>query len=118
MLVTDAVALAGTEEVPARRAERRAAPCAARAALVDGAVRLPDGTLAGSACSMDQAIRNVVGLGVPLEQAVAAATSTPARALRSPHSVSAGSSPAGEPTSPCSTTPSEVQPVLVAGREL
>ena len=96
-------------EVAGRRRRRRPQP--ASPALVDGAVRLPDGTLAGSACSMDQAIRNVVGLGVPLEQAIAAATSTPARALRS-HGAGPRPArrPAAGPTSRCSTTGSQVQP--------
>ncbi|MGI8794334.1 MAG: N-acetylglucosamine-6-phosphate deacetylase [Acidimicrobiales bacterium] len=47
----------------------------------DGAPRLRDGTLAGSDLTMDQAIRNVVAAGVPLEAAVTAATSTPAHLL-------------------------------------
>jgi len=46
------------------------------------APRLPDGTLAGSAVTMDGAIRNVVGrCGVGLFDAVRAATATPARLL-------------------------------------
>jgi N-acetylglucosamine-6-phosphate deacetylase len=34
-----------------------------------GGVRLPDGTLAGSTLTMDQALRNLVGLGLDLEDA-------------------------------------------------
>ncbi len=34
-----------------------------------GGVRLPDGTLAGSALTMDQALRNLVGLGLTLAEA-------------------------------------------------
>lgn len=50
--------------------------------LQDGAVRLPDGTLAGSALTMDQAVRNAVDfLGVSLEEAVGMATETPADIL-------------------------------------
>jgi N-acetylglucosamine-6-phosphate deacetylase len=50
--------------------------------LEDGAVRLADGTLAGSALTMDEAVRNAIGfLGVPLAQAVRMATETPAAAL-------------------------------------
>ena len=46
------------------------------------APRLADGTLAGSALTMDRAVANVVGhCGVSLEDAVAAATLTPARLL-------------------------------------
>jgi N-acetylglucosamine-6-phosphate deacetylase len=46
------------------------------------APRLPDGTLAGSALRMDEAVRNVVrAAGVALEDAVTAAASTPAALL-------------------------------------
>lgn len=34
-----------------------------------GGVRLPDGTLAGSTLTMDQALRNLVRIGLPLEEA-------------------------------------------------
>ncbi len=44
-------------------------------------IRLADGTLAGSAGTMDQTLRNLVGLGVPLIEAVAAMTSSPAAVL-------------------------------------
>lgn len=63
----------------------RAAP--GRVALVTDAVaspdraRLGDGTLAGSVVPMDQAVRNVVGLGVRLVDAVAAVTTVPAALL-------------------------------------
>jgi N-acetylglucosamine-6-phosphate deacetylase len=51
-------------------------------ALVDGVPRLPDGTLAGSALTMDAAIRTCVHqAGVPLAAAVAAASTHPARVL-------------------------------------
>jgi N-acetylglucosamine-6-phosphate deacetylase len=50
--------------------------------LQDGAVRLPDGTLAGSALTMDQAVRNAADfLSVSLEEAVRMATQTPADIL-------------------------------------
>jgi N-acetylglucosamine-6-phosphate deacetylase len=39
-------------------------------------------TLAGSSISVLKAVQNVVSFGIPLEQAVAAATITPARAIR------------------------------------
>jgi N-acetylglucosamine-6-phosphate deacetylase len=42
---------------------------------------LADGTFAGSALHLDEAVRNVVGLGVPRAAALAAATSVPARAI-------------------------------------
>ena len=48
----------------------------------DGDVlRLADGTLAGSALTLSAAVRNVVGWGIPLADALAMASSTPARAL-------------------------------------
>jgi N-acetylglucosamine-6-phosphate deacetylase len=50
--------------------------------LVDGAPRLPDGTLAGSALRMDAAVRYCVEVvGIDLVDAVAAATINPARVL-------------------------------------
>lgn len=61
--------------------------------LEDGAVRLPDGTLAGSALTMNAAIRNAVRFfGVPLAEAVRMASETPAAALnlRSKGSISTG----------------------------
>ena len=48
----------------------------------EGAVRLADGTLAGSALTLDHALRNLVAGGVPVEQAVGAATAVPARIAR------------------------------------
>ena len=71
-LVTDAVAAAGERDgvfwlgsvqVTAR----------------DGVVRREDGTLAGSALTMVEAVRNLLELGATLEEAVNAATSVPAR---------------------------------------
>jgi N-acetylglucosamine-6-phosphate deacetylase len=67
---------------------------------------------------MDQAFRNIVGLGVPLEQAVAAATSVPARALGS-HGVELGRLvPGGRADVTVLDDALEVRQVLVAGREL
>jgi N-acetylglucosamine-6-phosphate deacetylase len=50
----------------------------------EGTVRGPDGVLAGSVLTMLEAVRNLHALGAPLEEAVAAATSTPARVLAEP----------------------------------
>jgi N-acetylglucosamine-6-phosphate deacetylase len=47
----------------------------------DGAVRLPDGTLAGSVLTMDEAVRNLVASGASLAAAVHAASTAPARLL-------------------------------------
>ncbi len=48
---------------------------------VDGAARLPDGTLAGSVLTMDAAVRNLVGIGVRLSRALEMASTIPARLL-------------------------------------
>lgn len=57
--------------------------CAPADTLVrDGDVlRLPDGTLAGSALALADAVRNVVSWGVALQDALAMASTTPAAAL-------------------------------------
>jgi N-acetylglucosamine-6-phosphate deacetylase len=48
----------------------------------DGSVlRRPDGRLAGSAGSLADAVRHVVGWGIPLDDALAMASATPARLL-------------------------------------
>jgi N-acetylglucosamine-6-phosphate deacetylase len=52
-----------------------------RMELRDGAPRLADGTLAGSALTMDAAVRTCVAAGVPLGRALRAAASNPARLL-------------------------------------
>ncbi|MCU1397606.1 MAG: N-acetylglucosamine 6-phosphate deacetylase, partial [Acidimicrobiales bacterium] len=75
VLVTDAVAW--------RAGDRRGAAGGTVGGVVmsmrDGAPRLADGTLAGSAVTMDQAVRNVVDVcGVPLDRAVRAASTNPA----------------------------------------
>jgi N-acetylglucosamine-6-phosphate deacetylase len=49
--------------------------------LRDGAVRLPDGTLAGSVLTMDEAVRNLVASGAQWTDAVHAASTAPARLL-------------------------------------
>src|SRR5437899_2679212 len=47
----------------------------------EGTVRGPDGVLAGSVLTMIEAVQNLHRLGVPIEDAVSAATATPARLL-------------------------------------
>jgi N-acetylglucosamine-6-phosphate deacetylase len=75
ILVTDAMEAAG---MPAGDYELGGR----KVRLEDGAVRLPDGTLAGSALTMDEAVRNAVSfLGVSLAQAVRMASEVPAAAL-------------------------------------
>ncbi len=50
-------------------------------AMRDGAPRLPDGTLAGSAVTMQRAVQVCVEAGVHLERALVAASTNPARLL-------------------------------------
>ena len=73
-LVTDAVEAAmagpGTYRLANRAIE-----------VSDGAVRLADGTLAGSVLTMDEAVRNLVAGGATPEQALHAAATAPARLL-------------------------------------
>jgi N-acetylglucosamine-6-phosphate deacetylase len=72
VLVTDAVAWNA----------RRVGPVMLE--MVDGAPRLADGTLAGSAVTMDAAIRTCVAAGIDLCDAVRAATARPAAIVGRP----------------------------------
>jgi N-acetylglucosamine-6-phosphate deacetylase len=75
ILVTDAMEAAGMPPGDYALGRRRVH-------LEDGAVRLPDGTLAGSALTMDEAVRNAVRfLGISLAQAVRMASETPSAAV-------------------------------------
>lgn len=49
--------------------------------VLNGIARLRDGTLASSTVTMNRALRNTVELGIPLPEAIAMATRTPARIL-------------------------------------
>ncbi|MFT4219916.1 MAG: amidohydrolase family protein [Microbacterium sp.] len=74
-LVTDAMAAAGD-------GDGRYSLGARAVDVVDGVARLAtDGTIAGSTLTQDAALRVAVGAGVPLADAVAALTATPARAI-------------------------------------
>ena len=53
-----------------------------RVALRSGAVRLPDGTLAGSAATLFDCLRKAIAFGIPEADAIRAATATPAAVLR------------------------------------
>ena len=53
--------------------------------VADDVVRRQDGVLAGSTLTMPQAVRNLVAAGAPLEQALEAASTVPARILGVPH---------------------------------
>ncbi|HET8751101.1 MAG TPA: N-acetylglucosamine-6-phosphate deacetylase [Gaiellaceae bacterium] len=76
-LVTDAIAAAGTDGNGGTFQLGDV-----EVAVEDGAAPMRgDGTLAGTVLTMIDAVRNVHALGVPFEQAVAAATAVPARFL-------------------------------------
>jgi N-acetylglucosamine-6-phosphate deacetylase len=76
-LISDAIAAAPRADGPSSLGELDLE-------VHEGAVRGPDGVLAGSVLTMIEAVRNLHALGVPLEEAVEAATSTPARMLGDP----------------------------------
>ena len=76
-LTTDAIAGAGIGDGRSQLGELEVE-------VRDGIARRDDGVLAGSVLTMLQAVRNLHALGVPLVDAVAAATSVPARAARRP----------------------------------
>jgi N-acetylglucosamine-6-phosphate deacetylase len=73
-LVTDAVAAASGGEEPYSLGT-------VELSIDDGAVRGPDGILAGSVLTMIDAVRNLHAIGAPLEQALEAASTVPARIL-------------------------------------
>lgn len=79
VLVTDAVAWRAGPTGPTDPTDPTGP---AGMAIRDGAPRLPDGTLAGSALTMDQAVRTCVAAGIPLEHALRAASTVPAQLLR------------------------------------
>lgn len=73
-LVTDAVAAVGTRG--------RSSRLGGRELVVSDAPRLPGGRLAGSILTLDQAIRNLVSLGIRLRDAILMASEVPASVLR------------------------------------
>jgi N-acetylglucosamine-6-phosphate deacetylase len=108
-LITDAMAAAGFGD-----GEYRLGPL--DVVVKDGAARLPSGSLAGSTLTLDAAIRTVVGAGVPLEQAVLAATGTPAHAVGRPE---LGSLEIGAPADAVLLTDDlQVEAVWADGRRL
>jgi N-acetylglucosamine-6-phosphate deacetylase len=50
----------------------------------DGVPRSPEGTIAGSALTLDRAVRNIVSVGVNLADALASATIVPADVIGEP----------------------------------
>jgi N-acetylglucosamine-6-phosphate deacetylase len=75
VLITDAISAAGRPDGTYALGDRSVT-------MMNGACRLDDGTLAGSALTMDQAIRNMIDLGFDPPRAIAAATSSPADLIR------------------------------------
>jgi N-acetylglucosamine-6-phosphate deacetylase len=73
VLVTDAISAAGVGEGTYRLGDRTI--------YVTDAARLEDGTLAGSVLTMDRAVRNLAELGIPVPEAVHAATAAPAQLI-------------------------------------
>ncbi|HOZ65749.1 MAG TPA: amidohydrolase family protein, partial [Burkholderiaceae bacterium] len=69
--VTDATAATGMPDGTYRLGTHTVYKCQC-------SVRLANGTLAGSALTMDQALRNLVGLGLPLQEAVQRLSTFPA----------------------------------------
>jgi N-acetylglucosamine-6-phosphate deacetylase len=78
VLVTDAIAAAG---MPAGSYVLAGIPVELGE---DGVPRNADGTIAGSALTLDQAVRNLLGLGMPLPTVIEAASRVPADALHRP----------------------------------
>jgi N-acetylglucosamine-6-phosphate deacetylase len=76
-LVTDAIAAAGTDATTTRLS-------GIDVEVRDGVARRADGVLAGSVVTMIDSVRNLHALGASLVDAIAAATSAPARAARRP----------------------------------
>jgi N-acetylglucosamine-6-phosphate deacetylase len=74
VLITDAIAATGLGDGTTELGDRTVT-------VSEGEARLEDGTLAGSVLTMDQAVRNLVELGIPLEHVLASATANPARAI-------------------------------------
>ena len=88
VLVTDAMAAAGCPDGRYELAGRDVV-------LERGAVRLPDGTLAGSALTMDEAIRNMIAwTGFDIDDILPAVTRNPARIIDEPRGRIAVGSPA------------------------
>ncbi len=72
--VSDATAAAGMPDGDYRLGRQSVRKC-------QGGVRLADGTLAGSTLTLDQALRNLLAIGLPLEQASARVSAHAARYL-------------------------------------
>jgi N-acetylglucosamine-6-phosphate deacetylase len=74
VLVTDGIQLAGSADGTFAFGSRPVA-------IKGGVARLENGTIAGSITTMDANVRNIVGLGVPLHEAILMASTNPARVV-------------------------------------
>ena len=89
--------------------------------VTDGAVRNPDGTLAGSAATLAGCVRTAVAAGTDLAAALVAATATPARLVpppQRPHPDLGVLRPGGVADLTVLDDALEVTTVLLAGREV
>jgi N-acetylglucosamine-6-phosphate deacetylase len=108
-LVTDATAGAG-------RSDGAYSVGGVDVVIRHGVARRPEGVLAGSALTMIEAVRNLHALGVPLADALGAATAVPARVLGTP---AAGRLTPGIAADIVVLTDTlEIERVLVAGETL
>ena len=107
-VVTDAIAAAGIGDGAFRLGD-------VDVEVRDGVCRRADGVLAGSVVTMPESIRRLHALGVPLVEAVAAATSAPARIARRPDL--GVLRPGGPADLVVLDDALEVERVLVGGRE-
>ena len=106
-LVTDAMEAAGMPDGEYELGGRKVR-------LEAGAVRLPDGSLAGSALTMDAALRNAIRLlDIPLHETLRMITSTPAAVLGLP--AKGRISPGADADLVVLSTEGEVQETVVAG---
>lgn len=106
-LVTDAMEAAGMPDGEYELGGRKVR-------LEAGAVRLPDGSLAGSALTMDAALRNAIRiLDIPLHEALRMITSTPAAVLCLP--AKGRISPGADADLVVLSAEGEVQETVVAG---
>ena len=78
VLVTDAMAAAGSADGAYRLGTRDVT-------VAEGRATLPDGTIAGSTLTQEAALRGAMAAGVGAQEAVAALTATPARVLGREH---------------------------------
>jgi len=110
VLVTDAMEAAGMPDGEYELGGRKVR-------LEAGAVRLPDGTLAGSALTMDAALRNAARLlHIPLHEALRMTTSTPAEILGLP--AKGRITPGADADLIVLSAEGEVRETLVAGRTI